>query len=526
MLAIDRARRYRLSGLVLVAFLIGAMASPSASARPDEVATVAQTSPTATQPNVDQFGGYIASARANGLQISYDSPGLLPIGSPIVELSVPESLATLNSGPVGYGLASFVFPGPLLGDLGAALAAGGTETGLPPYPVRAEAFFPAGPTEAITGDGGTSMGAETTFADTKAYSSYAGVALDPLAEIGLIKADTRSNIEGAQLYARATSEIGNISILAGLINIESVRTELIATSNGNKAASSGQTVVTGATVLGIPVTIDANGINFTPPAVPEGSPTTPPTTSALGGVLAGTGLDGLINPDEILAPVIQPLNALLTQVGAAGDDALQQLFDASGIEIKVLGTTEVIDGSSANRTAAGLSITINYDGGNTPVLTDLLELIPTDLLPADNLGPVPFSPQALVNLLKKVHIAGITLAPANVSATATPAFEIDIPPFVAPPAIAPSLPVSAPSATPSVTPQPLASPVEADDEVAAPVTVSSRRGFPYGQAIPALLIIAALLGSPFFAGATMKLADNTLADEVLSCPEGRDRPRI
>ena len=122
----ERTRK-RFAFLALAAFALGIAGAPAVRAQE------------ADQPDLDQFGGVIASARGNGLQITYDSPNLVATGSPVVQFSVPEALATISSGPVGYSLASFLFPGPLIADLDAALSASGQSTGIPPYPIRSEA---------------------------------------------------------------------------------------------------------------------------------------------------------------------------------------------------------------------------------------------------------------------------------------------------------------------------------------------------------------------------------------------------
>jgi hypothetical protein len=505
----DRTRRRRLVTLVGAAFLLGSVASP---------AVVAQEAPAdGVEPDIDQFGGFIAKSRSNGVQVTYDSPGLLPTGSPIIQLSVPEALATLSSGPVGYALSSFAYPGPLIADLGSALEASGTDSGIPPYPIRAEAFFPSGPTEKTEGDQGTQMTARTDFADSLAHTSFAGLDVAPAGDIGGMQATSQSLIEGDQLVSRTRTAVSDISLLAGLIRIESVVTDVVATSNGNEGATAGGTEVSGLTVLGLPATIDADGIRFDERPQPEAEPN--PVGDALGGAL-----------DPVtggLQDVVAPLNDLLEQVGAAGDDALQQLFDASGIEIKVLDPVETVEGGNAGRVAPGLSVTLHYDGSNTPVFTDLLALIPSDDLPAENLGPIPFSPQALAKLLEKQHIQGFAIAPAAVAAKATPAFVFEAPDIdISSPLPSGSTGVGSSGGTANgdfetATPE-LPSPAESPSLQGSPTSSGSL--FPLGDAVPALLVLGVLLGSPFFAAGSRRLADNTLAAAGSACPEGLDLP--
>ena len=180
------------------------------------------------------------------------------------------------------------------------------------------------------------------------------------------------------------------------------------------------------------------------------------------------------------------------------------------------------------RSASGLSITLNYDGQNTPLITDLYGLVPVADLPSDNLGPIPFSPQAIVRLLEKVHTMQFAIGVADVSASATPAFTFE------PPTFEPDVPTTTPT-TPSgpsggggggggfeaATPD---LPPPAAPQSVAPVPVSSESTFPFGDALPALLVFAVVLGTPFFAAGSTRLADNALAPVVGSCPDGLDRP--
>ena len=505
----ERTRK-RFAFLALAAFALGIAGAPAVRAQE------------ADQPDLDQFGGVIASARGNGLQITYDSPNLVATGSPVVQFSVPEALATISSGPVGYSLASFLFPGPLIADLDAALSASGQSTGIPPYPIRSEAFFPAGPQEASQGEQGVEMSARTDFADSEALASYSGLSLDPAAFVGGMASQSQSAVIDDQLVTRARSEVTDIAIAGGLIAIDSVVTDLVATSNGSQGATAGGTTVSGVTVLGLPATIDENGIRFVDP--PESPDPDNPVGGPIGGALEPvTGAVG-----DALGELTGPLNDLLAEVDASGDEALQQLFEQTGIEVEILEPVESVDGGLATRSASGLKITLNYDGQNTPLITDLYELVPVADLPSDNLGPIPFSPQSIVRLLERVHIMQFAIGVADVSASATPAFTFEPPAFEPPaatPAPAPSSGSSGgssggggfESATPDLPPP-------AAPQSVAPVPVSNDAAFPFGDALPALLVFAVVLGTPFFAAGSTRLADNALAPVVGSCPEGLDRP--
>ena len=85
--------------------------------------------------------GYTLSAQSSGLQVIEDRPDATT--HPEGDGEVPQSVATLVSGPVGYALSSVAWPGALAGNAGSLLVLAGVP--LPPDvaaalndPVRAE----------------------------------------------------------------------------------------------------------------------------------------------------------------------------------------------------------------------------------------------------------------------------------------------------------------------------------------------------------------------------------------------------
>lgn len=492
-------RASRISGLLGACLLLGLATVPGPS--------------DAQQSSSSRFGGYILSGRANGIQLTYDSPGLLPVGSPIFQLSIPESLATASNGPTGYALASFVYPGPLVADLGAALAVGGTDAPIPEWQVRSQAYWPGGPTEQTSGQQGTEMTAVTAEDDSRSVASYQNLIVPgALSRVGSMRSLSQSVVEGSQVVARARTEVSDVSLLGGLIEIESIVTDLVSTSDGTAAATAGQTVVNGFTLAGEAVIVDGDGVRF----VDDPTDDDDPTGGALDpvGGLVGDLLDGA-------APVNEALNAVLDQLGAAGDDAAEQLLAASGIEIRLLDPIETVSGGTAERLANGLLIQVNYDGGNTPVLTDLLSAIPSDQLPTNEIIPgTPTSPQGMFNLLKEKHITGFALGPAAVSSLATP-------PFSPSPSFRPTTPslvggsggsgstgggVGSPltAGTGGTFSQPtplLGGGTTTPDLVPAGSALDDLR---LGPANPAVLLGLALLASPFLANRLRRFAVDTL----------------
>ena len=108
----------------------------------------AQAQSSGTSDLGSQFGGFHIDSAGEGMTFTYNSPGLIPgTPAPLFAASLPASLTNMDSGPSGFALASLVYPGPLVADLPTVLALGGVPNAnqIPGYPVRAQAYYPAGP---------------------------------------------------------------------------------------------------------------------------------------------------------------------------------------------------------------------------------------------------------------------------------------------------------------------------------------------------------------------------------------------
>lgn len=506
-----RSRRRSLAGLVLAGFLLATGASGSARAQ------------TATGSAADQFGGYKLNARGNGFLFSFDSPNLLPVGSPLFELGLPEAQATGANGPDRYALASLAYPGAILADLPSVIAQSGQNVPLPPYPIRTQSYYPSGPTsqrqeiataqmETVTSEGASDATARYTAADLQSFFSTGGITVQ--AHVG---------VEDGQVVSRLRSEISGVNVL-GVLTIDSVVTDIVANSNAQDAATEGTTTVTGARFLGLPVTIDADGVHFT-------QDTSQPTTTTQPGPLAP--LLGNLPPLDLgggLQPVATAVSSLITQVvGATG--SVNDLLAQAGISVKLLSPLEVKDGAQASRTANGLLIEIRYNGRTEPLVSQLLGAVPSDQLPSDSLIPqVPLntSPQALFNLLKETYVVDLALASGAVAVQASAPF-----------AFSPTSGVS--SAGGSSSGGSFAGASTPGFSTKTPGLTStgggggaSAGGGALGDLLPigttsgplsALLLglLVLLTGAAFGVGSA-RLADNALAAASASCPEGREPP--
>jgi hypothetical protein len=272
-------------------------------------------------------------------------------------------------------------------------------------------------------------------------------------------------------------------------------------------------------VLGLEASLGPDGLVFQ-----EQSPA--PVTGPLTPIVEN--LPDLGPVTDLLGQVVDPLNGVIGDLLESGTATVNDLLAAAGIRIRVLEPFEVIDGSSAERTANGIVVDLTYDGSGDNPLAQLLALIPTELLPADSPPEIPLnvSPQALVNLLKETHVTGFAIGYGNVSVEATEAFTFT-PVTRAPAATRPSG-----AATPGVagvgtrpgfsTPSP-AIPGGAAPGTATPGAPASSSG-PAAAAGAGALVALALLSSPLWALGSRRLADNVLGVAGSSCPDGLDRP--
>jgi hypothetical protein len=466
------------------------------------------------------FGGFDASARANGLQLTYDVENVFPLPSPLFQASVPESRTTLQSGPAATALGSIAYPGNVLANLPAIVAqGGGGEAGqlVPGYPVVSRAEHPGGPPEArqTVGAANSEARANETFA--QAVTTMGGGDLPAFVRIGAVTTSARTGFVDGKIESRSRVEVTAVDLLFGLLHIDSIVTDLVATTDGATSASDGGTTFSGITFLGLPATLGPDGLVV-------GEPSAPANPGPLTPLVEGVG--DLTPVADGLRDAAEPLNQALRDVLGSTNATVADLLEASGIRIRTLEPFESVQGPSAERTANGVVIDITYDGRGDNPLAQLVAAIPSDQLPGEGIPgfPVNTSPQALVNLLKETHVTGLALAYGNVNVDATPAFEFDAPDFDAPDLSSPIGGAGGPLATPGFsTPSPQlppGGPGTGPGDLGVDGTPAAAAGAGAGAAA----VLLALLSSPLWAVGSRNLADNVLGVAGSSCPAGLDQP--
>ncbi len=465
-----RRRTSRILGLALAAPLLAHLVVGSVQA-----AVAAPSAPAAPAQAGEALGGYTLEARGNGVSVLYDMPGALPIGT-LVDVGSPEAQTRLATGPVGSALSGLGYPGPVILGGSVLLEQGGFDAPFefPDYPFVIQTDS-SGPDEVRDEETvpGSSMYAKVDGATVEALTVAGGSDADPLLTYGGSRARSTGVVESTADTA-TTVQVSDIVALGGLLTIESVTTELTATSDGSAGSSAGRTTVTGASLGGEPVEIGPDGIRFTDP--PEGSE---PET---GGVLGQVG--------DALEPVTAGLGDLLDQAGS-----LNEILGQAGIAVRLAEPRATGDGPSAERVSEGLVIEFEQELGATP-LAALFDAVP--VLP--DLPGAPVGPNDLVSIIQARQVSSISIGGGQVAATSSPAFElppfevdIDTPtPAVAPVAQGPSLSSSGPSRSPSPTPSTGSSGDTGGEIATGPI--STETPFELPGIIGPGMIFAALLG--------------------------------
>jgi hypothetical protein len=211
------------------------------------------------------LGGYAGRAAASGLQATYAPEGLIPTGPPL-DLGAPDALATIASGPSTFARASAADPGDLLANPDALLTLGSADYPqgtIPPYPYRVSASSGVGePTAESNPAPGLNARVNAGANSSSARATMPALAAPAVATVGSMASTATTQLDGGTVTVRSRSQLDGIDVL-GVLHIESIVTDLTATSSGDATELDGGTTVTGATVLDRPVTIDEEGVRGT-----------------------------------------------------------------------------------------------------------------------------------------------------------------------------------------------------------------------------------------------------------------------
>ena len=372
------------------------------------------------------LGGYEGKAHASGIHAFYNPEGLLPTAA-ILDAGAPDALATISSGPTTFARAAVLDPGDLLVNPDALLAQadpsypGGT---IPAWPFRISANSTVGePVDESRPAPGFDARVEATDTGSKSQARSASTAAPPLVSAGSVVSRSTTSFDGTTIEVRGRTEVTDFDLF-GLLQIDSIVTEVVASSAGDDTTVEGATTISGATFMDQQVTIDGEGMRVDPDAE-------------------------------------EPAVPILGQVKQATPAEVAQALSDAGIKVTLPGTVEQDGETAGSIGTTGLRIDFELSERTAPIIGQI-----ADALPALE-NPIPGAPglaDAIV-FLRATHLAALDVGRAEASLTTRPAFQA---PSFTPPASGPTGSLSGGSSGPT----PALSPAIARTPTAAPATPS------------------------------------------------------
>jgi hypothetical protein len=361
-------RRVRLAGGVIL-LVVGGLLSAASAVRAQDAGEVT---------------AFTLGSRAFAVRVLYDTPGSLPIG-PLVELTAPESRATLSTGDEGSAFSAVGYPGPVLAGLPQIAATAGVDLSfLPAYPFAVTATS-SGPTEIHDSVSvpGSSMDAVVTGGKAQAITRTPAIGLPGVLDIGTLRS-TAEAVHDGTVTASSSTEAGGINLLGGLIKIDAIRSQASATSDGGTPTATASTNLIEGSFLGSPIRIGLDGIELMP---------------------GTTILQGVVNA------ILQPLG---------GPDGI---LAASGLRIRAGAVRTDITADKAVVGAEGLTLEVN-GAVKIGLIDDLMALLP----PIPAIPGVPVGPTDAIGLIQAYQVRTVNVGQATVDLTARgPAAEEPLP---------------------------------------------------------------------------------------------------
>jgi hypothetical protein len=437
------------------------------------------------------LGGYQGSGASSGLNAYYLPQGALPIET-LLDVGAPDALATITSGPTTFARASAADPGDLLASPETLLTNASPDYPagtVPNYPYRVSATSgygaPAAESEPAPG---LRASVEAGQTGSVAQATMPRAAAPAIATFGSMSALASTSTDGSTVTVHVKTMMSDFNLL-GMLVIDSVVTDLTATSDGTKTKLAGGTKISGAVMLGTPVTIDAKGIHGSPDA---------PDESGAGGLIGAIG------------SATNPLAGVL-----AGADGFNEVLSSAGIRVAVARPSEEQAPTEGQLSSGGLRIDFELSRDTVPILTTLTDALP----PIEPIVPGAPSVEDVIAFAKARHLSRIEVARGVVSLAATPGFAYD-----------PSLDSIAPidggtTGFAPVSDLPTAAPSAAEPIAAAPSSTgiaatpaSEVPDVPLGVGLGALVALV-LFAQPFLGARLARFITGVLgAGHTASCP--------
>ena len=252
------------------------------------------------------LGGYDGTATAAVIRLEIFDPTIPIPATPQIDGSVGYTSSTVETGPTTRALASYLWPGSVIGDgFDQLLKQPGAV-----YPLQVNSRYPAttqapakntiqftdgngmttssdgfntaanvtllglaGDNTNITGGIGTGLGKLMTKDPTKAHTGISpqplpiGKSLAALITAQNLTSSSTTTVQDKTVTVVAHAAASNIGLLGGIIKIDGLDVMSKVVSDGTKATVSGDATVGAVSILGVKLPISANGVNLGLPAL-------------------------------------------------------------------------------------------------------------------------------------------------------------------------------------------------------------------------------------------------------------------
>jgi len=352
------------------------------------------------------LGGYGASAEAAVVRIGIYEPAVPIPAEPQVDVSVGFARASTANGPSSRGVASYLWPGDAVGDgLGVLLGNEALD-----YPVKTTSSFPAteaGPAQnAVQINDGNGMATSADGRTTRAT----------VTGLGLGNGIGNPGAGLCRLAKKCTNAPPKVDLpdpIAAAATIEHLKSQSTVVLGESGIRASASSVASGISILGGLVTVDSMDLRSTS------------TSDAARGSAAGTSdITGL----KVLGQKVALGDPVSIGGNSGAPPKLPQVLDRLGITIEYLEHQRSEAGPTGSLDAQGLTITLDVSRlRNLLRLGGLSDLVGPAFTDVDQIGPV------LTGLLKLGTKVVITLGDVRTRATASPAYLFPTGPLSPPP---------------------------------------------------------------------------------------------
>jgi hypothetical protein len=309
----------------------------------------------------ENLGGYDAAASAMAVSFRPFLPALVSTGDTPFEGTLALSSSRVKSGGNAFGRGALLWPGPTLADFGPVIgvAFGQPELGalIPKWPLQAEATQDDG--EITTGAPPVAVMRALGHKDrSEGDSRIADVHVPRIVHIEHIASTSSSVVTDSTVASEAIVKLQGVSLLAGFIKVEEIRSISRTTSIGSAASSSGDVDILGMKIGGIDVSVTDEGFQVT--GVPKDMQSIP-------------GAGGEPAP------------------GTSPEDAVNSVLSALGARITLFKSITNVRGAVAERMNPGVIISVeNPAGGQGPIPPGRFDIVLASSA-ASSLSTLPFS---------------------------------------------------------------------------------------------------------------------------------------